>query len=63
MDRRFSWDCLGLPVEYEIDKTIGIKSPAQDGRVGIQCRVPQDHHALLQGVGGEKFLGRVYNLF
>ena len=25
VDRRFGWDCHGLPVEYEIDKTIGIK--------------------------------------
>lgn len=24
--RRFGWDCHGLPVEYEIDKTLGIKS-------------------------------------
>ena len=23
--RRFGWDCHGLPVEYEIDKTLGIK--------------------------------------
>lgn len=21
--RRFGWDCHGLPVEYEIDKTLG----------------------------------------
>jgi isoleucyl-tRNA synthetase len=25
VQRRFGWDCHGLPVEYEIDKTIGIK--------------------------------------
>ena len=25
VDRRFGWDCHGLPVEYEIDKTLGIK--------------------------------------
>eukprot|EP00611_Tribonema_gayanum_P005679 TRINITY_DN14888_c0_g1_i1.p1 TRINITY_DN14888_c0_g1~~TRINITY_DN14888_c0_g1_i1.p1 ORF type:complete len:292 (-),score=113.22 TRINITY_DN14888_c0_g1_i1:91-885(-) len=24
--RRFGWDCHGLPVEYEIDQTLGIKS-------------------------------------
>lgn len=24
--RRFGWDCHGLPVEYEIDKKLGIKS-------------------------------------
>ena len=63
MDRRFSWDCHEQSVEYEIDKTIRIKSPAEDGNAGIQCRVPQDRHVLLQGVGGEQFLGGVYNLF
>ena len=24
--RRFGWDCHGLPVEYEIDKTLGLSS-------------------------------------
>ena len=24
VERRFGWDCHGLPVEYEIDKTLGI---------------------------------------
>ena len=25
VERRFGWDCHGLPVEYEIDKTLGLK--------------------------------------
>ena len=25
VERRFGWDCHGLPVEYEIDKSLGIK--------------------------------------
>ena len=25
VERRFGWDCHGLPVEYEIDKTLGVK--------------------------------------
>lgn len=25
VERRFGWDCHGLPVEYEIDKTLDIK--------------------------------------
>ena len=25
VERRLGWDCHGLPVEYEIDKTLGIK--------------------------------------
>lgn len=24
--RRFGWDCHGLPIEFEIDKQLGIKS-------------------------------------
>ena len=25
VERRFGWDCHGLPVEHEIDKALGIK--------------------------------------
>ncbi len=25
VERRFGWDCHGLPVEYEIDKSLNIK--------------------------------------
>ena len=35
VDRRFGWDCHGLPVEYEIDKAIGIKSPEDVMKMGI----------------------------
>ncbi len=43
VDRRFGWDCHGLPVEYEIDKTIGIKSPDDVKKMGVaaynaECR-------------------------
>ena len=43
VDRRFGWDCHGLPVEYEIDKTIGIKSPEDMLKMGVgaynaECR-------------------------
>lgn len=27
VDRRFGWDCHGLPIEFEIDKLFGIKTP------------------------------------
>ena len=27
VERRFGWDCHGLPVEYEIDKKLGITGP------------------------------------
>uniref|UniRef100_A0A8D1GXQ0 Isoleucine--tRNA ligase, cytoplasmic n=1 Tax=Sus scrofa TaxID=9823 RepID=A0A8D1GXQ0_PIG len=43
VDRRFGWDCHGLPVEYEIDKTLGIRGPEDVAKLGIaeynsQCR-------------------------
>lgn len=41
--RRFGWDCHGLPVEYEIDKKLGIKSRDDVLAMGIdryneECR-------------------------
>lgn len=43
MERRFGWDCHGLPVEYEIDKTLNIRGPDDVARMGIaaynnECR-------------------------
>ncbi|KAG0423228.1 hypothetical protein HPB47_000979 [Ixodes persulcatus] len=36
VERRFGWDCHGLPVEYEIDKTLGIKGPDDVKKLGIE---------------------------
>ena len=43
VERRFGWDCHGLPVEYEIDKKLGITGPEDVARMGIanynaECR-------------------------
>ena len=43
VERRFGWDTHGLPVEYEIDKTLGIKGPEDVLKMGIanynaECR-------------------------
>lgn len=43
MERRFGWDCHGLPVEFEIDKSLGIKGPEDVEKMGIdkynaECR-------------------------
>jgi len=51
--RRFGWDCHGLPVEYEIDKMLKIKSRADitgPGGIGIakyntECRGIVQRHA------------------
>ncbi|GFQ95770.1 isoleucine--tRNA ligase, cytoplasmic [Trichonephila clavata] len=36
VERRFGWDCHGLPVEYEIDKTLNIKGPSDVEKLGIK---------------------------
>ncbi|XP_055858275.1 isoleucine--tRNA ligase, cytoplasmic [Episyrphus balteatus] len=43
VDRRFGWDCHGLPVEFEIDKDLGITGPQDVEKIGIaaynnECR-------------------------
>jgi isoleucyl-tRNA synthetase len=43
VERRFGWDTHGLPVEFEVDKTLGIKGPADVFEMGIgkyndECR-------------------------
>lgn len=35
VDRRFGWDCHGLPVEYEIDKKLGITDRQQVLSMGV----------------------------
>ena len=34
--RRFGWDCHGLPIEFEIEKSLGIKSKAEIEEMGIK---------------------------
>ncbi|KAL8269575.1 hypothetical protein Esti_006492 [Eimeria stiedai] len=36
VERRFGWDCHGLPIEFEIDKQLGINSRQQVLDYGIQ---------------------------
>ncbi|XP_055844017.1 isoleucine--tRNA ligase, cytoplasmic-like [Episyrphus balteatus] len=43
VERRFGWDCHGLPVEHEIDKKLNIKGPKDVQAMGIakynlECR-------------------------
>ncbi|XP_054164072.1 isoleucine--tRNA ligase, cytoplasmic-like [Oppia nitens] len=37
VERRFGWDTHGLPVEYEIDKKLNIKSPDDVYKMGIKA--------------------------
>eukprot|EP00795_Rhopilema_esculentum_P000564 gene564-10252_t len=36
VERRFGWDCHGLPVEFEIDQKLGIKGPEDVMKMGIE---------------------------
>ena len=36
IERRFGWDCHGLPVEHEIDKDLGIRGRADVEAMGIK---------------------------
>lgn len=37
VNRRFGWDCHGLPVEYEVDKMLDVKSPSDViNKIGIR---------------------------
>ena len=36
VERRFGWDCHGLPVEYEIEKKLGIKTREDVMKLGIK---------------------------
>ncbi|KEG15216.1 putative isoleucyl-tRNA synthetase [Trypanosoma grayi] len=35
VERRFGWDCHGLPIEFEIDKELGIKTSHDVKKLGI----------------------------
>ncbi|KAB0804322.1 hypothetical protein PPYR_01292 [Photinus pyralis] len=35
VERRFGWDCHGLPIEMEVDKMLGIKGPQDVHKLGI----------------------------
>jgi len=36
VERRFGWDCHGLPIEYEIDKKHNIKSSVEREALGVK---------------------------
>ena len=35
MERRFGWDCHGLPVEYEMEKELGISGKHEIEEYGV----------------------------
>ncbi len=61
VERRFGWDCHGLPAEVEAEKQLGIthKSQIEDARRRrVQRRLPHLRAALHEGLGGVRRRGR-----
>ena len=60
VERRFGWDTHGLPVEFEIDKKLGIKGPEDVAKMGIAA-----YNAECRSIVGrysqewEKIIGRI----
>ena len=54
VERRFGWDCHGLPAEVEAEKQLGITTKARDPRAGrgqVQRGLPRLGAALHPGLG------------
>lgn len=71
VERRFGWDCHGLPVEFEIDKMLGIKGPDDVAAMGIdkynaECRKIVTRYSreweVIMGRMG-RWIGRLYFIF
>ncbi|XP_055913283.1 isoleucine--tRNA ligase, cytoplasmic-like [Eupeodes corollae] len=52
VERRFGWDCHGLPVEHEIDKKLNIKGPKDVEAMGI-AKYNEECRQIVQRYSGE----------
>jgi len=52
VERRFGWDCHGLPVEYEIDKKLNIKGRPDVMKMGID-KYNEECRSIVQRYTGE----------
>ncbi|CRL07911.1 CLUMA_CG020964, isoform A [Clunio marinus] len=60
VERRFGWDTHGLPVEYEIDKTLGIKGPDDVAKMGIAAYNNECRKIVMRYAGDwEEIIGRL----
>lgn len=60
VERRFGWDCHGLPVEYEIDKDLNIKGPEDVARMGIRAYNNECRKIVMRYADEwEKIIGRM----
>jgi isoleucyl-tRNA synthetase len=47
VERRFGWDCHGLPVEHEIDKKLGIKTKEDLKKVKKKQNQKITHYSII----------------
>lgn len=60
VERRFGWDTHGLPVEYEIDKKLGIKGPDDVAKMGIAAYNDECRKIVMRYAGDwEEIVGRL----
>uniref|UniRef100_A0A0C9QTI3 Isoleucine--tRNA ligase, cytoplasmic n=1 Tax=Fopius arisanus TaxID=64838 RepID=A0A0C9QTI3_9HYME len=60
VERRFGWDTHGLPVEFEIDKALGIKGPDDVQKMGIENYNKECRKIVMRYAGEwEKIITRV----
>lgn len=60
VERRFGWDCHGLPVEYEIDKALNIKGPEDVQKMGIAAYNKECRNIVMRySSDWEKVIGRI----
>eukprot|EP00758_Cryptobia_borreli_P002427 Tbor_TRINITY_DN3022_c0_g1::TRINITY_DN3022_c0_g1_i1::g.17437::m.17437/K01870/IARS, ileS; isoleucyl-tRNA synthetase len=59
VERRFGWDCHGLPIEFEIEKELGIKSSQDVMKFGIDNYNKECRKIVMRYSGEwEKIMGR-----
>ncbi|XP_044012686.1 isoleucine--tRNA ligase, cytoplasmic [Aphidius gifuensis] len=59
-ERRFGWDTHGLPVEFEVDKTLGIKGPEDVAKMGIANYNKECRSIVMRYAGEwERVIGRM----
>ncbi|XP_057335552.1 isoleucine--tRNA ligase, cytoplasmic-like [Microplitis mediator] len=60
VERRFGWDTHGLPVEFEVEKALGIKGPEDVAKMGIDNYNKECRSIVMKYSGDwEKIVGRM----
>jgi len=60
VERRFGWDCHGLPVENEIDKKLNIKGPDDVAKMGIEAYNQECRNIVMRyAEDWQKIVGRM----